>query len=167
MKVIKQIFIFSVLLIFSSSLVLAQDNLEGPSDIPEPENVMSTVDDSNNEETETPAPTTITLSEFESGYGLGKSGVGSGYASGIFSGGLEVGVGTIIGAVLSLIGVIFLVLLIFGGIQWMIAGGNEESVKKAQNTIKNSITGLVVVLLAYAITYFIVSRFSGPSNLLN
>jgi hypothetical protein len=37
----------------------------------------------------------------------------------------------------------------------MTAGGKDEQVKKAQNIIQRSAIGLFIVVLAYAITYFI------------
>ena len=63
--------------------------------------------------------------------------------------------GQIIGALLSLVGVVFLILMIYGGITWMTAGGNEKQVKTAKDTITAAIGGLVVVLSAYAITAFL------------
>ena len=50
----------------------------------------------------------------------------------------------------------------------MMAGGNTEQVSKSQTAIKNAIVGLIVVLAAYAITYFVMVRlpFSGsPSDI--
>ncbi len=73
---------------------------------------------------------------------------------------IELSAGVIITVVLSLVGVIFMALLIFGGITWMTAGGNEQRVDKAKSTITRAIIGLAVVLLAYAISIFIVSAFS-------
>lgn len=78
---------------------------------------------------------------------------------------LETGAGAIVMMVLSLLGVIFMVLIIFGGILWMTAGGNEQRVDKAKTTITRAIIGLAVVLLAYAISVFIVSIFSGKTFL--
>jgi len=71
----------------------------------------------------------------------------------------------IIQAALGLLAVIFLALMVFAGFQWMTASGNETQVKKAQDTIKTSVIGLIIVLAAYAITYFIftVLPFSGGS----
>lgn len=63
-------------------------------------------------------------------------------------------VGMIIGAVLSFLGVIFLILMIYGGYQWMTAAGDEQKVTKAKDLIRNAIIGLIVVLAAYAITAF-------------
>lgn len=68
---------------------------------------------------------------------------------------IEVLVAKIIQIVLGLLAIIFLVLTILAGFRWMTAAGNEEEVKKAQATIKATIIGLVIILAAYAITYFI------------
>lgn len=64
-------------------------------------------------------------------------------------------VASIIKIALSFLGIIFLVLIIIAGFNWMTAGGNEEQIKSAQSRIKNAVIGLVIVLMAYAITYFI------------
>lgn len=57
---------------------------------------------------------------------------------------------------LTFIGVIFLVLAIYGGYIWMIARGNEQEVEKAKQIIQNSIIGLIVVLAAYAASWYII-----------
>ena len=61
----------------------------------------------------------------------------------------------IIQILLGFLGVIFLVLMILGGFRWMTAAGNEESIKHAQGTIKTAIIGLIIILAAYSITYFV------------
>lgn len=61
-------------------------------------------------------------------------------------------IGKIVGVALSFVGVIFLVLMIAGGIIWMVSNGNEEKVGKAKNLIVAAIIGLIVVLAAYALT---------------
>ncbi len=74
-------------------------------------------------------------------------------------------VAVIIQTALGFLAVIFLVLVLFSGFRWMTAGGNEEQVKKATKTITMAVIGLVVVLAAFAITYFIfkVLPFGGGS----
>lgn len=87
----------------------------------------------------------------------------------------QASVGTIIAMIiragLGLLAAIFLVLMVFAGFQWMTASGNEQQIEKAQNTIKTAIIGLIIVLAAYAITYFIFKflPFSGaaPASGLN
>ena len=69
-------------------------------------------------------------------------------------------IGQIISIVLSFVGVIFMILLIYGGFLWMTAGGNEEHIKKAKGILKNATIGLIIALSAYGITYFIVQRLS-------
>jgi lysylphosphatidylglycerol synthetase-like protein (DUF2156 family) len=66
--------------------------------------------------------------------------------------------GLIVNTVLSLLGVVFIVLMVYGGFQWMTAGGNEEQVKKAQGRIKNAIIGLVITIAAYGI-WMLIERF--------
>ncbi len=68
-------------------------------------------------------------------------------------------VGDIIGMVLSFVGVIFLILIIYGGISWMFSTGNEQKVDKAKKIIINAVIGLVIVFAAYFITDFIGSQF--------
>jgi len=63
--------------------------------------------------------------------------------------------GRIIGAVLSLVGVVFFLLVLYGGLRWMIAQGNEAEVDKAKQILVAAVIGLIIVLAAYAITAFI------------
>lgn len=73
-------------------------------------------------------------------------------------------VSTVIKTVLGLTGLIFLILMVYAGMLWMTARGDEGQVEKAQEIIKAAIIGLAVTVSAYAITVFITSRFSsgGP-----
>jgi len=63
--------------------------------------------------------------------------------------------GGIISAALSLVGVVFLVLMVYAGFLWMTAQGETDQIDKAKKIIISSIIGLVVVLSAYAITSFV------------
>jgi len=67
-------------------------------------------------------------------------------------------IGNLIRSILAFIGVIFLILMIYGGVTWMTAGGNEEKIKKAKGLITNATIGLVIILAAYSITWFITTR---------
>lgn len=61
---------------------------------------------------------------------------------------------------LSLLGVIFLILMIYGGFLWMTAAGDEGKVDSAKSIIKNSIIGMIIVVAAYAISYFVISKLA-------
>ena len=64
-------------------------------------------------------------------------------------------VGQVIKILLSLLGIVFLILLIYGGYIWMTDRGEEKQVTKARDIIRNAIIGLIVVLAAYAVTDFV------------
>jgi hypothetical protein len=70
---------------------------------------------------------------------------------------------SVIQVLLGMIGVIFFILMIYAGYLWLTARDNKDQVEKAQNIIKSSIIGLVVVLSAYAITYFIFNALLGST----
>ncbi len=72
--------------------------------------------------------------------------------------------GKVIGTLLSLIGVIFFGLMIYGGFMWMTARGNEEQAKKALDTIIAAVIGLVIILAAYAITNFVFKSVSSAQQ---
>jgi RsiW-degrading membrane proteinase PrsW (M82 family) len=73
-------------------------------------------------------------------------------------------IGTVIKAALGMVGVVFLVLMVYAGYLWMIARGDEGKVEKAKDTIINCIIGIVIVVAAYAITNYVVSQLSNSSN---
>ncbi len=60
-------------------------------------------------------------------------------------------VAIIINGLLSLLGMIFTILIIWGGFRWMTSGGNSQQVDEAKNIIKNAAIGLGVVMVSYAI----------------
>lgn len=61
-------------------------------------------------------------------------------------------VGKIIGTGLSFLGVIFLIIMIYGGFLWMLDRGNNDQAKKAKDLIEAAIIGLIIVMSAYALT---------------
>lgn len=63
--------------------------------------------------------------------------------------------GQFVGAILSLLGIVFLCLMIYGGFLWMTAAGDEQKVKKSIDIITAAIIGLIIVTSAYAITAFV------------
>ena len=74
-------------------------------------------------------------------------------------------IGKVIGAILAFIGVLFFGLMIYGGFTWMLARGNEQEITKAKDLIISAIIGLIVVLSAYAITYYIGSVLTKSSQI--
>lgn len=56
---------------------------------------------------------------------------------------------------LFLIGAISVIMLIIGGIRYVISGGDQNQVTSAKNTILYAIIGIVVAFLAYAAVNFV------------
>ena len=60
-------------------------------------------------------------------------------------------VGRYIQVFLTAVGALLIGIILYGGYLWMTAGGNEEQVKTAKKWISNSVIGLAIVSLAWAI----------------
>ena len=61
---------------------------------------------------------------------------------------------------LAIVGLIAVFMLIFGGIRYIISGGDQKKVTDAKNTILYAIIGLIIALLAYAIVNFVLNALS-------
>lgn len=98
---------------------------------------------------------------------LENAGQGAGYSTsnqGPGAEGLAKTVGRIIQVILSILGVIFICLIIYGGVKYMFAQGDPDKAKKAMGIIKDSIIGLAIVLASYAISYFVVNALIRATN---
>lgn len=80
---------------------------------------------------------------------------GAGRESGLGTKDLAPTVGGIINAGLTLLGIVFLVLIVYAGFVWLLARGREDEISRAQKIIETSIIGLIVVISAYAISKFV------------
>ncbi len=67
-------------------------------------------------------------------------------------------VGKIIQIALGFIGILFTILILISGFQWMTAGGNTDTIKKAQQRITNAVIGLVIALAVFGLTTFIINK---------
>ena len=71
---------------------------------------------------------------------------------------------TIINTMLFIIGFLSVVMLIFGGLRYIISGGNAAAVTAAKNTILYAIVGLIIAILAYAIVNFVIGSLTGTAS---
>ena len=67
-------------------------------------------------------------------------------------------IGTVISAVLSVLGVIFLALFIYAGYTWMTAGGDESKLEKAKKTMNRAVIGLIITVGSWAIYQFVFQK---------
>ncbi|MFH1099141.1 MAG: pilin [Candidatus Uhrbacteria bacterium] len=71
---------------------------------------------------------------------------------------LELVIARIINATLGAIGIVLVGLTVYAGWMWMISGGETEKIEKAKKMLLNAIIGLVIILLAYAISRFVITK---------
>jgi len=73
-------------------------------------------------------------------------------------------IGRIIKYILEFTGVVFFVLMLYAGIVWMTAQGEEKKIQSAQGTLKTAIIGVVIIAMAYGITSLVLNTVSGSGE---
>ena len=63
---------------------------------------------------------------------------------------------TIVKYLITFLGIIAVVIILYGGFVWMTAAGNDDRVSKAKNIIIAGVIGLIIVIAAFAIVTFVI-----------
>ena len=66
----------------------------------------------------------------------------------------------LVNVLLGFLGIIAVIIILWGGFKWMTAAGNEENVREARNVIVAGIIGLGIIIASYSIAWFAVRAFS-------
>lgn len=66
-------------------------------------------------------------------------------------------IANLVRVVLGFLGIIFVVLLIVAGFKYMTSAGDEDKIKTSIKQIRDAVVGLIIIICAYSITYFITS----------
>lgn len=69
-------------------------------------------------------------------------------------------VGAVVNTLLTIVGAASVIMMIVGGIRYVVSNGDQNAVGAAKNTILYAVIGLIVALLAYAIVNFVVNGIS-------
>ena len=69
-----------------------------------------------------------------------------------------------VNAFLLLIGAVAIVMIVYGGFRYVTSAGEASAVSAAKNTILYAVIGLVVALLAYSISDYVLDVFEGGST---
>lgn len=85
-------------------------------------------------------------------------------SSGLADASLPEIIGYIIKGFLSVLGIVFLVLIIYAGYLWMTAGGDADQVEKAKKFMINAVVGLIIILASFAITSYIINAITGAMS---
>ncbi|MBQ7802668.1 hypothetical protein IJ380_02295 [Candidatus Saccharibacteria bacterium] len=74
-------------------------------------------------------------------------------SNGVFNG--------ITNTILYIIGILSVIMLIFGGLKYALSAGDSKKVTDAKNTILYALIGLIISILAYAIVNFVLDVVVG------
>jgi hypothetical protein len=64
----------------------------------------------------------------------------------------------LINVALGFLGIVAVIIVLIGGFKYMLSGGNDEKTADARKLIVSGIIGLAIILSAWAITTFVLSR---------
>ncbi len=67
---------------------------------------------------------------------------------------------TLLNVLLGVAGVASFIILLWGGLQWILAGGDKEGTEKARKKITAALIGLAIVFSAYALLYILRALFN-------
>lgn len=70
---------------------------------------------------------------------------------------------TVTNILLFLIGAVSVIMLIIGGIRYVVSGGDQAAVTAAKNTILYAIVGIIVAFLAYAAVSFVINQLGAAA----
>ena len=77
---------------------------------------------------------------------------------------LESSIMGIINAALAVLGVVCVIIIVFGGVQYMTSTGEAAKVKKAKDTILYGVIGLIICALAAVITNSVIANIIGGGS---
>jgi hypothetical protein len=70
---------------------------------------------------------------------------------------------TVTNILLFLVGAVSVIMLIIGGIRYVVSGGDQAAVTSAKNTILYAIVGIVIAFLAYAAVNFVIESLGNAT----
>lgn len=64
----------------------------------------------------------------------------------------------IVNTIIFLVGSVAVIMIVVGGLRYVLSGGDSSAVNGAKNTLLYAVVGLVVTVMSYAIVNFVLSR---------
>ena len=93
------------------------------------------------------------------------TGLNYGTFTGLGTNDLREGVMNVVNVLLGFLGILAIIIILWGGFRWLTSGGNEEKVGEAKKIITAGIIGLVIIFTSYAIATFVITQLisaTGP-----
>lgn len=76
---------------------------------------------------------------------------------------LDQSITTILNGVVGVLGIVCVVVMIIGGVNYMTSAGDSGKVKKAKDTILYGLIGLIICVLSFAIVNFVIANIISNS----
>lgn len=86
-----------------------------------------------------------------------------GATAGLATGDIKITVANIVRWLLGLLGLIATIMIIIAGFWWMTAAGNDDKISKAKSMIQAAVIGLIIIIMAWAITIFVVNTMKSTA----
>jgi hypothetical protein len=85
-------------------------------------------------------------------------GLGYGTYTGLGTKDIREGIMAVIRILLGFLGIIAIVIVLYGGFIWLTSAGNEEKVGQAKKIISAGVIGLVIIFVSYALASFVITQ---------
>lgn len=85
------------------------------------------------------------------------TGLNYGTYTGLGTRDLREGIMQIINVLLSFLGIIAIIIILWGGFRWLTSGGNEDKVSEAKKIIISGIIGLIIIFVSFALAQFVIN----------
>lgn len=73
-------------------------------------------------------------------------------------------IGSIISVLLGVLGIIFVILIIYAGINYMTASGDADKVKKSKTMLIQAVIGIIIIVAAYSIAQFVIQQITAAAT---
>ena len=80
------------------------------------------------------------------------------------TGSIQITIAKFIKTALGFLGVIAIILMLYGGFVWMVSRGNENEIGRAKGIISAAIVGAAIILVAFAVTQFVLMNLIKATN---
>jgi hypothetical protein len=64
----------------------------------------------------------------------------------------------VINVLMGFLGIVAVVIILFGGFRWMTAAGNDDKIDEAKKILAAGVIGLIIVLSAWALAMFVMNN---------
>ena len=74
------------------------------------------------------------------------------------------GIMQVVNYMMGFLGIVAILIILYGGFTWMTAGGNEEKVGQAKKIITAGIIGLIIIFVSFALATFVINQLMSATG---